>query len=203
MKSRINFYQQEFAPQLDLLSLSSVGVAWGALCTLIALVWAGTSWVVADKQEQLSKLEADNQHMQSRVDAMQTELAQRKPDPDLTRQVRALQQTLEHQQRLLSEIDARNIIRQSGFTQLLSDLASQSKSDLWLNTIEVSEHAMLLQGELSDPKAMPQWLNRLADTPSFSGRTFDTARVYRDENGLKFELNAQRQPESAAKRGKP
>lgn len=203
MKSRINFYQQEFAPQLDLLSLSSVGVAWGALCTLIALVWATTSWVVADKQEQLSKLVADNQHMQSRVDAMQAELAQRKPDPDLTRQVTALQQTLEHQQRLLSEIDARNIIRQSGFTQLLSDLASQSKSDLWLNTIEVSEHAMLLQGELSDPKAMPQWLNRLADTPSFSGRTFDTARVYRDEDGLKFELNAQRQPETAAKRGNP
>lgn len=203
MKSRINFYQDEFAPQLDLLSLSSVGVAWGALCALIAIIWAGASWVAADKQAQLSAMLTENQHLQASVDAMQVELAQRKPDPDLTRQVAALQQTLEHQQRLLSEIDTRNIIRQSGFTQLLSDLASQSKSDLWLNTIEVSEHAMLLQGELTDPKAMPQWLNRLADTPSFSGRTFDSARVYRDEEGLKFELNAQRQADNVVKRGNP
>ena len=43
MKNRINFYSAEFAPRLDLLSLTSVLLAWGATLTVLLLIWAGVA----------------------------------------------------------------------------------------------------------------------------------------------------------------
>ena len=87
----------------------------------------------------------------------------------------------------------------------MTDLAAQSRSDIWLQSLAVSESMMMLQGQVSQPEAMPQWLTRLAQTPSFSGRTFDSASVIREEDALLFKLEAQRQEEDTGMQqgGKP
>ena len=205
MKHRINLYQAPFQPRLDLLSLSSVAAALGGLSAIILVTWAIMSAVASSTKEDLAALVAGNQHLQIDVNAMQAVLAEREPDPVLTAKVNTLKNTLSKQDRLLEELASREVIKNTGFAQLMTDLAAQSRSDIWLQSVTVSESMMLLQGQVSQPEAMPQWLTRLAQTQSFSGRTFDSASVMREEDALLFTLEAQRQEENGeqVQGGKP
>ena len=201
MKHRINLYQASFQPRLDLLSLSSVAAAIGGLLAVMLVTWAIMAAVASSTEEELAALTAENQHLQNDVNAMQAVLAEREPDPVLTAKVNALKNTLSKQDRLLEELASREVIRNTGFAQLMTDLAAQSRADIWLQSVAVSESMMLLQGQVSQPEAMPQWLTRLAQTPSFSGRTFDSASVMREEDALLFTLEAQRQEEDEQSQG--
>ncbi|WP_218309340.1 hypothetical protein [Alteromonas antoniana] len=201
MKHRINLYQASFQPRLDLLSLSSVAAAIGGLLAVMLVTWAIMTAVASSTEEELAALTAENQHLQNDVNAMQAVLAEREPDPVLTAKVNALKNTLSKQDRLLEELASREVIRNTGFAQLMTDLAAQSRADIWLQSVAVSESMMLLQGQVSQPEAMPQWLTRLAQTPSFSGRTFDSASVMREEDALLFTLEAQRQEEDEQSQG--
>lgn len=201
MKHRINLYLASFQPRLDLLSLSSVAAAIGGLLAVMLVTWAIMTAVASSTEEELAALTAENQHLQNDVNAMQAVLAEREPDPVLTAKVNALKNTLSKQDRLLEELASREVIRNTGFAQLMTDLAAQSRADIWLQSVAVSESMMLLQGQVSQPEAMPQWLTRLAQTPSFSGRTFDSASVMREEDALLFTLEAQRQEEDEQSQG--
>lgn len=201
MKHRINLYQSSFQPRLDLLSLSSVAAAMGGLLAIMLVTWAVMAAVASSTEGELAALTAENQRLQIDVNAMQAVLAEREPDPVLTAKVNTLKNTLSKQDRLLEELASREVIRNTGFAQLMTDLAAQSRADIWLQSVAVSESIMLLQGQVSQPEAMPQWLTRLAQTPSFSGRTFDSASVMREEDALLFTLEAQRQEEDEQSQG--
>ncbi len=205
MKHRINLYQDAFQPRLDLLSLSSVTVALSALLAILLISWAVMMGMVSSAEDDLAQITAENQRLQTDVNAMQAVLAEREPDPVLTTKVNALKSTLSKQDRLLEELASREVIKNTGFAQIMTDLAAQSRSDIWLQSLAVSESMMMLQGQVSQPEAMPQWLTRLAQTPSFSGRTFDSASVIREEDALLFKLEAQRQEEDTGMQqgGKP
>lgn len=195
MKHRINLYQAPFQPRLDLLSLSSVSFALSGLLVILLVSWAIMTAIASSTEDELAYIKAQNLRIQTDVNAMQAVLAERTPDPVLTKKVDALKATLSKQDRLLEELASREIIKNTGFAQLMTDLAAQSRSDIWLESLMVSESVMVLQGQVSQPEAMPQWLTRLARTQSFSGRTFDSASVTRDEDALLFTLEAQRQEE--------
>lgn len=201
MKNRINFYSAEFAPRLDLLSLTSVLLAWGATLTVLLLIWAGVAWYGASKRTELAEVQDQQQQLSASVNNLKTTLEQRKPDAGLTRTLEQRQQELANRELLVRELSQREQIKQQGFAGMLDSLAQKDSQDIWLDTIEVSENMMVLQGQLSTPQAMPKWLQRLGLTTAFSGRTFDSTRLYRDDEQLRFELNMARVPETTQQGG--
>ena len=201
MKNRINFYSAEFAPRLDLLSLTSVLLAWGATLTVLLLIWAGVAWYGASKRTELAVVQDQQQQLSATVNNLKTTLEQRKPDAGLSRTLEQRQQELANRELLVRELSQREQIKQQGFAGMLDSLAQKNSQDIWLDTIEVSENMMVLQGQLSPPQAMPKWLQRLGQTTAFSGRTFDSTRLYRDNEQLRFELNMARVPETMQQGG--
>lgn len=192
MKHRLNLYTPDLAPKLDLLSLNSVVGMCSAVAILLTLVWAALAWNGHGLSDELRVMQNQQRQLQAEVDSLKLALENRKPDSVLESKVASKQKVLERQERLLQEFAKREVIKTQGFAPLLTDLASQSKGDLWLSGIEVSETDMLLDGQVNRPEAFPQWLQRLANTRSFTGKTFDTARVYKDNDVLRFELKAER-----------
>ena len=77
MKHRINLYQDAFQPRLDLLSLSSVTVALGALLAILLISWAVMMGVASSTEDDLAQITAENQRLQTDVNAMQAVLAER------------------------------------------------------------------------------------------------------------------------------
>lgn len=196
MKNRLNLYQADMVPKLDLLSLSSVLVAWVTITSLLLIVWGSAAWYGIGLKEKYTQAQVTQRNLQKTVDNMQAELKNRKPDAELEKLVEAKQKQLDRQERLLAEFAKREVVKQAGFSGLLSDLAAQSQGDLWLSEIAVDEVDMTMTGEVNTPEAFPVWMQRLAETNAFSGKTFDEARVYREENILKFELRSQRGAEN-------
>ena len=160
MKNRINFYSAEFAPRLDLLSLTSVLLAWGATLTVLLLIWAGVAWYGASKRTELAVVQDQQQQLSATVNNLKTTLEQRKPDAGLSRTLEQRQQELANRELLVRELSQREQIKQQGFAGMLDSLAQKDGQDIWLDTIEVSENMMVLQGQLSSPQAMPKWLQR-------------------------------------------
>lgn len=203
MRHRINFYSDEFAPRLDLLSLTSVMLAWSITLGLLLVIWAGVAWYGATTRTELTTMQDQQQQLSAAVDKLKTTLEQRTPDAGLARTLEQRQQELANRELLVRELSQREQIKQQGFAGMLDSLAQKNSQDIWLDAIEVSEHMMLLQGQISDPEAMPKWLQRLGQTTSFSGRTFDSTRLYREDQQLRFELNMARVPQTLQQGGQP
>lgn len=193
MKHRINLYQNQFHPKLELVTLHSVVAICAGLFITLLLVWGGIRWSVSDNTDRLMAIEAENRQLDEDVQMLQSQLATRQPTPALKARVTMLRNTLAKQDVLLAELSSREVIKKQGFAQLLTDLAAQSSTDLWLESISASESILYLEGQVSAPRALPQWLNRLAQTPTFSGRTFDSASVIREDEALNFALQTDRQ----------
>ena len=143
MKQRINLYTEEFTPRLDMWSLSSVAVIWSVTAVLLAMVWAGVSWYGASLQDNLMAKQRQQQQLLSTVSALQQALEQRKPDAGLERQLAQRRHELSNRQLLVNELSLREQIKQQGFADLLDNLAAKNSRDIWLETIQVSEHMML------------------------------------------------------------
>ncbi len=197
MKHRINLYQSQFRPKLELITLHSVVGMCATLFITLLLIGGGIRWSVAENTDRLQALEAANRQLDEDVQTLQSQLATRQPAPALKARVTLLRNTLAKQDVLLAELASREVIKSQGFAQLLSDLAAQASADLWLESIAVSESTLYLEGQVSSPRALPQWLNRLAHTPTFSGRTFDSASVTREDEALNFALQTDRQTEAS------
>ena len=201
MKNNINLYQTRFAPRVDYYSLSSLTLVF-ALSIALVLIVGITFRVLADNtQSKLTDLASQNNRLQSQLDMLQEEVSNWKPDPALIADVEALKQDIIKQRRVFDELHTRAPLKYKGLSVLLDDLAAQDTSDLWLETLKVSETEMEFSGEVSSPAAFPKWLQRLSETQSFSGRNFGEARVYAQDDGLKFELRTRRnlQPANASK----
>lgn len=195
-RTRINLYQRQFVPKLDLLSLSSIMVVW---CVLIAL--CTVTWLVVDQQasSQLTTLDGmrdRNAQLEEQLTVLKQQVASRTPDPALAERVAQMDESLAKQQRLLAELAGREAFKNQGFATMLTDLATSARDDIWLETFVISEHAVTFKGQLTHPQAMPKWLQALGKTDSFTATTFDAARMYRDDTALYFELTTPRDGDS-------
>lgn len=192
MKNRINLYTAELQPKLDLLSLASVLSAWLLITVLFLLCYSGFAYYHSSVASELAQQKYRRDNLNRDVNNMKESLANRQPDPHLIKLVEQQEIALHNRKLLLDELSQRENIKQQGFTQILDDLAHKNSASIWLDTIEVGESSMKLLGKVTQPQAMPQWLRRLGQSTSFSGRTFDSARVFREDDELRFELKTSR-----------
>lgn len=203
MKSRVNLYSKAFAPRLEVVSLHSLLVVTGLLIAAMLLYWGVQQSAISSLSEQTRELSDRNEMLEQQITQLQTTLANRKPDPALQATVTRLQKQLSGQQLLLSELGRRDAIREQGFAGLLTDLASRHQPGLWLELIEVDEQQMRLHGSVNQAETVPLWLTGLAQAPSFKGKSFDTATVYRADEHLRFELDTARVSAESSAEGQP
>lgn len=197
-KTRINLYQKQLKPKVDMLSLGSIATLWGLLIVVGAVAWLVIDKQASAHQAELRDLRERNSEMVAQLEILQARVANRKPDPALAERVTLLEQHLSKQQRLLAELASRESLRQQDFATMLTDLASSARDDIWLESFVIGEQSVTFKGQLSYPQALPQWLKALGETDSFTATTFGMAQVYREDAKLYFELSTPRGTDSDA-----
>ena len=198
MKSNINLYHPRFAPKVDYLALPSITFVFVVCASVMLLIGLSAHFMASRAENAYAAVETQNRMLQSQVDMLQAEVSNWKPDEALTTEVEDITRNLEKQERVLEELRRRSPLRYKGFSMLFNDLANESSSDLWLESIMVSEARMDFTGEVSSPAAFPQWLQRLSNTTSFNGKHFEEAKVFLKDDGLKFELRTLRAAENTS-----
>ena len=192
MKQRINLYLPEYRPQLELMSLGAVVTLFIVLLLLVISTRIGLTLQGSTNQQRLVTLQDDINQKKNLADELTQALKERKEVPQLLAVFAGLQDLLQDKQRLKAALEDRESLKSTSFSLMLRELAQQHQDDLWLTRISVTEDSMIFDGQALQPEAVPQWVSRLGGTEYFSGKQFDQARVFRQEDELLFTLSTSR-----------
>lgn len=189
IKSRINFYTDEFHPKADWFSLRQLIVFIILLSVVVSVVIAGLTWYESQRREELIQVTTQLEQSQAALKSAQVKLAQRKVDSKLKADIEQKQQDLKLKQSLLRRLDKQQYSN-AGFSAVLKALAAIPDPQVWLSEIQINEGRMALKGQAKSSDAVPHWVDQFKYYPALSHQSFSGLRIYRnDEDQLLFELN--------------
>jgi Tfp pilus assembly protein PilN len=191
VKSQINLLHQEFRPHFQLVCgahlISLVVVA----LTLSSLAYAGLTYLQSDIDSQKAAIKKTIQKNQQVMEELTDELTSRVPDPILVNKLAELKLKAGERSQLLANLKKLSGLKKRSFSTLFDGLAHAQSNKLWLTEFSVTQDKMNVKGVLTQPNALPSWINNLSSTEFFKGQTFNVASLLRDEGILSFELISQ------------
>lgn len=179
MAQQINLYDARFERRRDWLALHYVAGLTGALAVLVGvsgyLVRLGLPALTAQAAIAESQIEA----VRAQVAKLEGQVAERKPDPGLIRELEATQRLLGVRSEALA------VLRRSlgpgiyTFADYLRGFARQSVNGLWLTgfSIAADGNEMEIRGRTIDPALLPEYIRRLNREAAFQGQTFAALKL--------------------------
>lgn len=185
MKQQINLYSLADTPRQDW--LNSRGLLRLLLLTLAGfLLLSGISWWQnRHLLGEVARLEAAGLSQTATLEQLRASVAQRGQSPLLQAEIARLRSELERRRPLLQQAKALQSGNLSGFSPVLSALARQGESGLWLRRIELAESGrkLTLEGSAKSAELLPGYLQRLSAEEVFAGRVFAQLQLSSGESG--------------------
>lgn len=205
MTQQINLYhdglkrQRRWGPREAMWSFALVG---GSCLAAVA----GLHWHAARMADQTAQLQASVNERRQLWQALQdgrvppprpmparpatasadgTERDALPPPAQLEQEVLRLRALESGQRRLRSLLDSGAAGRRDGYSGHLVALSRQAHPQVWITglTLDMAGEPVELQGRLSDPAALPEWLRGLSRESAFEGRRFGQLQLRRVEPG--------------------
>lgn len=166
----------------------------GALLLACVLHASWQLWQLRDAGQRLALAEAAAQEQEGLLAAAKASFVEPQLDGSLPGELVAREADNRELQRLINYLQVLAGQQRSGFVAPLQALAEQHPPhDLWLNSIRLSEGGsqMRLQGSSREQELLPQYLQRLGQSPVFKGREFARFDIRRGEDQLlRFDLSS-------------
>ena len=201
MNQQINLYQPMFRKQQVVFSARTTLVLTLGFLGLLAIWWALLEQSVDSLATQLQRQQALERQLSQRLTELNSELADRQPDPVLVDEVERLRrrtETLESSRQLVRRrIPAEPV----AVSERLSALGRQHPDGLWLTGIEIAGngHEISFRGRILNSPLLPEFLQRLGREPVFSGQSFRQLQLGQPDDagpGLQFNIST-RAPEGS------
>ena len=140
----------------------------GALLMLIAFV--GLQQLASRRTVEAVALEQEFAALQRRATEMSAVAAPSRPAAEL----RLLRDTEAGQRQVRAALDSGVAGRPQGYAQYFMALSRQAQASLWITGFNVAADGagLELQGRMTDPRVLPDYLRRLNSEPLFKGREF-------------------------------
>lgn len=191
MKLRVNLYSELLFPaeiRLSFLRLNQLLLS----VVLVLLLSSALAYGLVDK---LGSVKSDSQQTKATLDArkleLEDQLAQRQPSAPLVAEVELKAQQLELKQMLIGKLSQQQAFTSLGYSPLMTDLASVADRSIWLNRIQVNENRYIFEGYTSNPKSVPNWIDRLKTTSTLKGHSFASMTMLQGEDQpLAFRLTS-------------
>ncbi len=196
MKTRFNLYRDEFKPKFVWVSANNTFV-FGviALITMAAIyfgIWQGQQ---TQKQE-LAQVQSSIEAKQRDLDELTKQLALRTKDPVLLAKLSQQKMRLSTAKHLAEKLDSLSKLQERPFSSALDSFAEINNSNVWLTSFMVNDKRILIEGNISEPGALPVWLKSIGKTDFFNNRDFGAATVFRTEEQLSFTIESKEQTAS-------
>ena len=139
----------------------AVAVGWGGVLALQQLA--------LQRSEQATTAEQELAMLQARVGG----IVSAAPSLAAT-ELRHLRETEAGQRQVRAALDSGVAGRTQGYAQYFMALSRQAQAGLWITGFSVAADgaALELQGRMTDPRRLPDYLRRLNNEPLFKGREF-------------------------------
>lgn len=169
MAQQLNLYDPRFAPVRQRWSARQGLLAVGAV---LALGWGGQ--FALDQAAQAERGKARGIAQATLPLKAQAEALKAATDPAGDAELRRLQQVVQGQARVRQALDSGAAGVREGHADTLMALARQATGQVWLTGLSVAEGsgAIDLEGRMTDPRHLADYLRRLNAEPRFRGRPF-------------------------------
>ncbi len=170
---------------------------------LLCAVHAGWQlWQLQQSTQRLQAMLAQAERQEVQLEAVRSQFVEPQLDTRLPEELSARERDNRELQRLIAHLQLLSSQRNAGFVAPLTALTAQHPpSGLWLSDISLREGGrhIRLQGHSQDQELLPQYLQRLGQSPVFSGRDFARFDVQRgDDQLLHFDLSSQQKDQEDA-----
>lgn len=199
MKKRINLYLPELHPKRQYLSLSQIVLAWGCVLGLLLLAGGVVQILRQQSAHQLQALQQQMNELDVQTKTLNAQLQQRHPDAALARELQLRREEVLSKQQLQAHLTQIGTIQNQGFSVWLYDLAQAHMPGIALQSFEIENDQLRVQGEAASNDAVPAWLSHFGEHPKLRNRTFSALQVQRQKSGvLQFHLESKENSTSAA-----
>lgn len=178
---------------------------WLGLGIVLLLCAAHAGWQLWQLQQSTQRLQtmlAQAERQETQLEAVRSQFVEPQLDTRLPEELSARERDNRELQRLIAHLQLLSSQRNAGFVAPLTALTAQHPpSGLWLSVISLREGGrhIRLQGRSQDQELLPQYLQRLGQSPVFSGRDFARFDVQRgDDQLLHFDLSSQQKDQEDA-----
>jgi hypothetical protein len=179
MSRQINLFVRPTKQRLPSFSAIAMLQIFGLLLVAICgiYVFAHMQMTKLDEQARLSKTLIDAET--TRLSKFTSEMGPRQASKLLADEVLRLEAQLKERERVMETLKTGAIGNTEGFSEYMAALARQSVSGLWLTgfTISGAGHNMAVQGRVTTPNLLPEYIQRLNQEKTFQGRTFSTLEM--------------------------
>jgi Tfp pilus assembly protein PilN len=199
MKTRINLYLPELRTKRQYLCLSHFALAWGCLLGLLLLTGGIVQYLLQQTLHQQQTLQQQISALDAQTKTINAQLQQRHPDSSLERELKLQQEEIISKQQLKIHLNQIGVRQNEGFSVWLYDLAQARSPSIALQSFDIENNQLRLQGEAASNDAVPAWLSHFGDHPKLRDRTFSALQVQRQKSGaLQFHLESKESAVSSA-----
>ncbi len=195
MKQRINLYQPALQPQPQHYALSGLLRIVGGCGLAIVAGIAVLQYQLQQQQQQLSGITSAVNLKSTELGNLQQALDNRQPDQVLQLQASQLSQDIAQKQQLLQYLTADQRDNRPRFAAVLQHLSAEDLPQFWLNSFRFGQRGISFQGVTGDAALVPVWLQRLGQTPYFSGQQFSSVGLQPlKDQYLQFQVSSLQSP---------
>lgn len=172
---QVNLYSEELRPRRHLFTFTPCVTVIGGITLFLLIVAAFLQARAVAVEQALKDASLREERIQSQIEDLQSRIELLVQDPEKVARNRRMEVTLRSRQELLRLIDTLLVAERPPFSEVLKGLARRSERDLWLTNIHIDAGGrhVRLAGEAASGQAVPDYLARLREEPSFAGRTFN------------------------------
>jgi Tfp pilus assembly protein PilN len=193
MKTRFNLYGDEFKPQFVLISANNT-IVFGLIATLImGVIYLGVWQDQKTQQQTLNQVQSKFASTQEKLDDLTKQLALRTKDPVLLAKLTRQKLKLSAAKNLADKLDSLSELRERPFSSVLDSFVEANNNNVWLTSFKVNDKRIFIEGNISEPAALPAWLKSIGKTEFFNNRDFGAATVFRTDEQLNFTIESQKQ----------
>ena len=189
---QINFYQSQFKPKKEILSAIQFLAILGFVTLCLAILSIMLFSFQPDSSQEIDKQRTILGQKQQQLQQLQQKLEQNKENPLLRAELEKLQQTLNNETALLDYVSSRQLGNKNGFSSTLLAFSEQLLEDVWLTEFSLLNAGQYtaLKGQTSSAELVPKYIDQLAESEPFKGKTFSVFNLQKpsDTNYFDFEL---------------
>jgi Tfp pilus assembly protein PilN len=190
---QINLYQPIFRKQAKVFSAKAMVQGGAGVLAGLLLFYAFGAWQVRALEAQRAQAEQRRTEALARIESLRALHPERARDAALEARVQQLAKELDARSRILTQLGSGAEGNTQGFSAHLEGLARQRPAPLWLTRIAIigAGTDLRLVGSTLQPEAVPQYLQRLAGEPVFSGAQFRHLTITRAEKSSHVDFTVQ------------
>ena len=190
---QINLYQSQLQKRAIRLSsaqlLKAVAMVTGLMLGLMVFYTVQLSQL----EVELKMVEAAQAAKMTQLENLQTQVQARQKDKQLQARVDALMLEISNKQKVMKVLGEQRFGNSEGFTAHVSALARQRIEGLWLTQVRISQggETLGMKGQALKAELLPRYLQRLSTEAVFTGKTFETLSMLRNQeqpSRVDFEL---------------